>query len=206
MTLRVLLWITALFSGVLVWLPLVRGATQGTAYHWALAPGIGGSGIGGWYWLLPIALVFVLSLLYLGWRGARWPFHLLLLAFHLPLAAAVAHAARTDPENFRLEGETIGLNVSLAILGPLLFTGVAALAVLWVVKDLRAGPRREGVPWVWTRATKIRVGLVLLLFPVEAVLFRSGGMQSVPNMIGVAAVAWQWIMINLVLAGARDVG
>jgi hypothetical protein len=205
-TLRVLLWLTALFSGVLVWLPLVRGATQGAPYHWALADGIGGSGIGGWYWILPIAAVFVLSLLCLGWRGARWPFHLLLLAFHLPLAAAVVYAAWSDPEGFRLEGETIGLNVSLAVVGPLLFCGVAALAVLWVVRDLRAKRPRPPVPWVWTRAAKLRAALVVLLFPLEVILFRSGGMQSAPNMIGVAAVGWQWIMINLVLAGARDVG
>ena len=51
-TLRVLLWWTALVSGVLVWLPLVRGATQGAAYRWALSPGIGGRGVGGDYWLL----------------------------------------------------------------------------------------------------------------------------------------------------------
>ena len=46
----VILWWTALFAGVLVWLPLVRGATQGTAYQWALGGGIGGRGIGGAYW------------------------------------------------------------------------------------------------------------------------------------------------------------
>ena len=34
--LRALLWWTALVSGVLVWLPLVRGATQGAAYRWQL--------------------------------------------------------------------------------------------------------------------------------------------------------------------------
>jgi hypothetical protein len=205
-TLRVLLGLTALFSGVLVWLPLVRGATQGAPYRWSLADGIGGSGVGGWYWILPIAAVFVLYLLYLGWRGARPPFHALLLAFHLPLAAAVTYAARTDPDNFRLQGETIGLDISLGVIGPILFTAVAALAVLWVVRDLRSGRRRDKVPWVWTRATKVRAALVVLLVPFEVILFHSGGLQSVPNLIGVALVAWQWAMINLVLAGAREVG
>jgi len=45
--LRVILWWTAALAGVLVWLPLARGATQGDAYQWALAPGIGGRGMGG---------------------------------------------------------------------------------------------------------------------------------------------------------------
>ena len=34
----ILCW-TALVAGILVWLPLVRGATQGAAYQWVLAPG-----------------------------------------------------------------------------------------------------------------------------------------------------------------------
>ena len=57
--LRVILWWTAALAGVLVWLPLARGATQGDAYRWALAPGIGGRGMGGDYWMLLIAAVFV---------------------------------------------------------------------------------------------------------------------------------------------------
>jgi hypothetical protein len=70
----VILWWTALFAGILVWLPLVRGATQGAAYRWALAPGIGGRGIGGGYWVLILGAAFVLSLLFFGWRGGRQPF------------------------------------------------------------------------------------------------------------------------------------
>jgi hypothetical protein len=99
----ILCW-TALVAGVLVWLPLVRGATQGNAYRWSIAAGIGGSGIGGAYWALLPAAAFVLLLLYLGWRGARRPFDWLLLAFHVPLALAVTLAAWTDPQSFRFEG------------------------------------------------------------------------------------------------------
>jgi hypothetical protein len=83
--------------GILVWLPLVRGATQGTAYQWSLAAGIGCCGIGGAYWVLLVGAAFVLSLLYLGWRGGRQPFHWLLLAFHVPLAVAVTRAAWINP-------------------------------------------------------------------------------------------------------------
>jgi len=205
-TLRVLLWLTALFSGVIVWLPLVRGATQGDAYHWALAGGIGGSGVGGSYWMLPPAAALVFYLLYLGWRGARPPFHVLLLAFHLPLAAAVTYAARTDPAGFRFEGATLGVSVPLATIGPLIFLGTAALAILWAVRDLRSGSRRERVPWVWTKASRVRAAIVVLLVPLEVILFHAGGLQSVPNLIGVGAVGWQWILINRILAGSREVG
>ena len=83
--LQAILWWTALVSGVLVWLPLVRGATQGAAYRWQLEPGTGGTGVGGDYALLIAAAALVGPLLFLGWRGARRPFHWLLLLFHVPL-------------------------------------------------------------------------------------------------------------------------
>ena len=156
--LLVILWWTALVAGILVWLPLVRGATQGTAYRWALADGIGGQGVGGAYWLLIVGSVFVFSLLYLGWRGARQPFHWLLLGFHVPLAAAVAYAALTDPQRFRFEGATIGVDVSLALIGPVLFCGVAVAAIAWVVRDLQVRRSREPGFRGWTRAARIRSG------------------------------------------------
>jgi hypothetical protein len=198
--LRVILWWTAIVTGVLLWLPLVRGATQGVSYRWALADGIGGRGIGGDYWVLVLAAPLVLSLLYLGWRGGRQPFHWLLLALHLPLAAAVTYAAWTDPQGFRFEGATVGIDVSLAVIGPLLFCGFAAAAMFWVIRDLRAGRSRFSAPWVWTRAARIRLLLLFALIPVETLLFRSGAIDSPRNMIGVALVFWQWIIVNRMFA------
>ena len=45
--------------------------------------------------------------------------------------------------------------------------------------------------------------LLCRIVPIEVVLFRSGGIQSVQNMIGVGFVGWQWVLINRLLAGAR---
>jgi hypothetical protein len=202
--LAVILWWTALVSGILVWLPLVRGATQGSAYQWALADGIGGRGIGGDYWALVPAAAFVLPLLYLGWRGGRPPFHGLLLAFHLPLAAAVTYAAWNDPRDFRFEGATVGLDVSLAVAGPVLFCGLAVAAIFWVLRDLRIRRARGPVPWVWTRGTRVRMLLFVILVPLEVVMFRSGGIESPWNVIGVALVGWQWVLLNLILVRARE--
>jgi polyferredoxin len=198
----ILLW-TALFAGVLVWLPLVRGATQGTAYSWALTAGIGGRGIGGAYWVLIIGAAFVLALLYLGWRGGRQPFHWLLLGFQVPLAAAVTYAAWTDPKGFRFEGATLGLDVSLALIGPVLFCGIACAAIFWVLRDLRARRPRQVAEWDWTRAARVRLLLLVAIIPLEVLMFRSGGIQSAQNVIGVALVGWQWVLVNRVLAGAR---
>jgi hypothetical protein len=201
--LRLVMWWTALVAGVLVWLPLVRGATQGAAYQWVLADGIGARGVGGDYWLLVLAAPLVFTVLYLGWRGARLPFHALLLVLHVPLAAAVAYAASTHPEAFRFEGATIGVSFSLAQIGPVLFGTFAMLSIVWVARDLKAGRSRALASWTWTRATRIRLMLVVALLPVEVALFRTGGIQSTGNVIGVALVFWQWFMINRVLASSR---
>jgi hypothetical protein len=200
--LRVLLSWTALVSGVLVWLPLVRGATQGSAYRWGVG-GPGGRGVGGDYWLLILAAVFVGVLLYTGSRGARRPFHWLLLLFHFPLAGVVVVVALRNPAALRFEGATLGIDVSLAVAAPLLFGGFALLALLWVVRDLRSGRAAEVVPWVWTRATRVRALLVAVLFPLEGLLFRSGGIQSAANVVGVGLVFWQWVMINRALTSSR---
>ena len=53
-----------------------------------------------------------MSLLFLGWRGGRQPFHWLLLGFHVPLAVAVTYAAATNPQDFRFEGATMGIEPS----------------------------------------------------------------------------------------------
>lgn len=202
--LTVILCWTWLVAGVLVWLPLVRSTTQGNPYRWTWSGTVGGVGTAGDYWLLLVAMVFIFSLMYLGWRGARRPFHWLLLLFHLPLAAAVGYAAWTNPKDLRWEGATIGVNISLAKVGPALFGGFAILSILWVVRDLKAGRTRALVPWMWTRSSRIRLILILAAVPVEVVLFHAGGIQSMQNLIGVSLVFWQWAMVNRVLAASSS--
>ena len=199
----VLLW-TSLLGSVFVWLPLIRGLTQGAPYQWMLVAGVGGRGVGGDYWMLIPAAVWVLTLLYLGARSGRPPFHALLLAFHLPLAAAALYAARFHPEIFRFEGATVGVSLSLGYVAPALFVAFAALAVVWVVRDARRGQRRPAPAWQWTRANRIRIALVLVLLPLVFLLFHSGGIQSPANLAGVSLVFWQWVMINLALELPRS--
>jgi len=127
----------------------------------------------------------------------------LLLGFHVPLAAAVAYAACADPQSFRFEGATIGFDVSLAVVGPVLFCGVASAAIVWVIRDLRARRPRQLAQWAWTRAARVRLLLLAAIVPLEVVMFRSGGIQSTQNMVGVALVGWQWVLLNRLLAGAR---
>ena len=166
--------------------------------------GIGGRGVGGDYWLLLVAAVFVGVLLYTGWRGARQPFHWLLLLFHCPLAGVVVYAAVRNPEEFALRRRDAGNRRISRYRRTASLRRFAGLALLWVVRDLRGGHDAELVPWVWTRAARVRAVLIAVLFLVEALLFRSGGIQSSANVVGVGLVFWQWVMINRALASSRS--
>jgi hypothetical protein len=89
----------------------------------------------------------------------------------------------------------MGIDLSLAVIGPVLFCGIAVAAVVWIIRDLRARRSRQLARWVWTRAARVRLLLIVAMVPLEVVLFRSGAIQR-QNMIGVAFVGWQWVLLN----------
>ncbi|HEY2711605.1 MAG TPA: hypothetical protein VGI60_03755 [Chthoniobacterales bacterium] len=194
--LRILLLWTSLLTGIVLWLPLVRGLMEGRAYQWMFADGIGGRGIGGAYWLLAVSGVFVFSLFYFGWQGARPPFHWLLLILHGSLAIAVFYAAVNHPEELFFEGATLGARFSLVRSGPVVFGTVAGCALLWVIRDLRSHRQRSAPRWVWTRGKRVRLALVLGIIPAQIILLRSWGPFSFGAMIGVILTIWQWFIIT----------
>ncbi len=191
--LRLLLSWTAL-TFITFWLPLIRGLMDGATYHWA-GHGFSGSGVGGDYWFPVLGSVFAILLLFLGWRGARQPFHWLLLAWHLYLAGAAVSLALTQPELLRFQGDTLGVDISLAWVGPVLFGGFALLAILWVIRDLR-GPRSRHVP-AWSARNQRYLWLALGLLPVQFVLLRFGPPHGTTDQIGVLVTLTQWVLINL---------
>lgn len=195
----ILIW-TAI-TAVIIWLPLVRGLMDGSAYQWGSAfwgVQLGGRGVGGNYWVLPLQAGFVIWLLYLGWRGAKQPFHWLLLLWHLPLSIGVASIAIRYPDDFRFRGDTFGVDVSLAWAGPLLFSGFALLSVIWVARDLRRNQPREIVPL--QRSNRVLLAIMLSLLPVQFFLLRFGEQHGTTDQIGVLLTLLQWVGLNVALA------
>ena len=194
----ILIW--TMFPLLIVWLPLVRGLMDGDAYQWGNSfwgMQIGGSGIGGQYWLLVLEAAFALTLLYLGWRGARQPFHWMLLLWQVPLAVQAFYDAITSPEDYRFRGDSLGVDVSLAWVGPLLFGGVALLSLFWVVRDLKSN--RQAVKIEWTRVNRILLLIALALLPIQFVLLRFGEQHGPRDQAGVILTMLQWLLINLAL-------
>src|SRR6185503_9082013 len=125
----ILVW--TMLTLIIIWLPLVRGLMDGDNYQWGnsfFRWQLGGRGLHGDYWFLLLEATVGLVLLYLGWRGARQPFHWLLLVWHIPLGLQAIYNSVTFPEEYRFKGDTLGVDVSLAWVGPLFFGGFALLS------------------------------------------------------------------------------
>ncbi len=119
--LRVLLAWTALTT-LTFWLPFVRSLMDGDTYEWGFA-GFSGHGLHGDLWLPLLGVTLALSIRWLGWRGARMPFHALLLLWVVPLGAGATWLSIKQADDFRFKGDTLGIDVSLVPVGILLFGG-----------------------------------------------------------------------------------
>lgn len=200
----ILIW--AAIPMITIWLPLIRGLMDGPTYAWGnqyWGFSFSGKGIGGDYWILPLLAVFALYLLYLGWRGARRPFPWLLLLWTVPFAFESFYYGLRYPERYRFRGDTLGVDVSLAWVGPLFWGGLALLSLLWVVRDLKnndAGIERPR----WTKPNKTLLSLVILLIPVQFVLLRFGVPHGTTDQIGVLLTMAQWVLVNLSLVPWRS--
>lgn len=202
--LRVLLGWTAV-TMIFVWLPLIRGLLDGASYQWGASYWgyrIRGAGTGGDYWLVAIQGLLGMSVLALGWRGARAPFHALLLAWHGVLGSNAIYAAVTSPESYRFRGDTMGIDVSLAWVGPLFFGGFLLLALWWVIRDCRSDGVRRAPAWGW--ANFAWLAILVLLLPVQFVLLRFGEPHGLTDKIGVVITIAQCLLLGRIFRPGRS--
>lgn len=181
-------WLTLIF--VLAWLPLVRSFIDGISYEWGtryFGIPFSGAGLTGDLWLLIVLTSLGVWLLYRGWRYPSRPFPAVLLAWLGFLAADSLYSVVTAPEVYRFEGATLGVDVSLATFAPLLHIGFFCLALLWTVRQ-RRGNEPEARP-AWTGTNTALLVLVVLLFPVQFLLLRSGQGQEAKDTIDVLGLA-----------------
>ena len=192
----ILIW--TMLTLIIIWLPLVRGLMDGDNYQWGnsfFGRDLGGHGLHGDYWFLLLQASFGLVLLYLGWRGAQPPFHWLLLLWHISLGLQAVYNSLTFPEEYRFKGDTLGVDVSLAWVGPLFFGGFALLSVLWVVRDLKS--RRERAAPEWIRVNWVLLLIAVGFLPIQFVLLRFGEQHGPRDQAGVLLTMLQWVLINL---------
>lgn len=104
----------------------------------------------------------------------------------------------TVREDLRIQGDTLGMDLSLAWIGPVLCGGLALMAVAWVVRDLRS--RREAA-WVeLPRSGRVMLVVALAALPVQFLLLRFGPPHDATDQIGVILSIAQWILLNVAFA------
>jgi hypothetical protein len=192
--LRALLLWTALTT-IIFWLPAVRGLFDGATYEWG-GFGFSGRGISGDYWFPLVTSALAIATQYLAWRGPRAVFYALFGGWHLFLAFGAVMLALSSPESLRFQGDTLGVDVSLAVAGPVLFCVAAALVLFWMARDLRrGGPRPALLSWS-RRNTRWTVALASLL-PMQLVLLRIGEPHGTTDEIGVLVTMAQWFLLSV---------
>lgn len=190
--LRVLvLWTAVTF--VVFWLPAVRGLFDGPSYTWSLF-GFSGSGTSGDYWFPAVASIAAVGFFFLAWRGAGRLFQTILVLWHLFLAGGALHLAFSEPDSLRFRGDTLGIDLSLAWGGPILFGGFALLATVWVA---RRGQNTSKVPALGPRNRRLAYVIAALL-PVQFVLLRFGPPHGFSDQLGVLLTLVQWGLIAAV--------
>ena len=195
----ILIWTS--ITMIIVWLPMVRTVMDGATYEWSnqyLGMQFSGKGMEGDFWILPLLTAFCVMLLYLGWRGARQPFHWLLLLWNGANIVESVYNALRFPERYRFRGDTLGVDVSLAWVGPLCWGGLLALSLIWVVRDLKHRPIGQ-LP-VWNRYNSVLLAIALGLLPIQFVLLRFGEPHGTTDQIGVILTMAQWLFLNKVFA------
>lgn len=188
---------------VFFWLPFVRGVMDGPSYEWGLGV-IGGSGVAGDYWVIALIVLFTATTLFLGWRGGRGPFPVLLLLWHVPfgllgLAGVLFYRDAIPP----LRGDTLDFEMSL-VWAALIPTVFAALAIWWVVRQRRDRQAFESQPPAWTTANRVIGLLAVALLPVQFWLLRPGEPHDATDQIGVLLTMLQWVLLNLAAAPWRS--
>lgn len=187
-----LIWTAATFLPA--WLVTIRGLFDGEAYAWGVTETIKGRGISGYYPVAPAAALLGLSILTLGWRGAMRPFHLLLALWHIPLGVLASVAARRNRGALRLQGDTLGIDISLATVAPIVLgaaaTGSACLALL----------ERKTIPAASSPPNRPILTAAAALLPVQFVLLRNGEQNGLTDKLGVVLIIIQWVLINVGLA------
>lgn len=183
-------WTTLLF-----WLPAVRSLFDGISYEWGVF-GFHGKGVGGDYWFVALGSACALTIQWLGWRGHRLTANWLLLAWFGFLAAVAAYLAVTAPESFRFRGDTLGMDISLAWIAPLLFGAAVAMVITLLLKERRRAPAQDRH---WTRRNTTWIGGLIALLPLQFVLLRFGQPDGITDQVGVVLTIVQWLLVSRAL-------
>ena len=190
-----LAWTT--FTAVFPTIVLYRAAVQPN-YEWGFF-GVTGVGLSPGYLVILVATAWAWGIVYLGRRGTRPLFTVLLVLWNAFLLASIIYGVLRFGSDVDLRGDTMGIRVNLAVIGPVLFGSFLLLSVLWWWRHRNHVGSSAGVPW--SQTAKVLIGLALALVPAIAVLFVLGdGVDHTNNdRVAIALIVAQSILLAAAL-------
>ena len=184
-------WLTLLF--LTAWLPLVRGAMDGSSYEWGgglLGFEFSGAGLSGDYGFVLAKAAVALALLFFGWRRPNGGFRIALVGWLALMLADTLYNVVTAPEAFRFRGDTLGIDVSLALVAPALDGFMLLLGAAWALK----APALPVPPLA--RANIALLATAAGLLPVQYLLLSRGGGQDANDVVGVLLTLLGWFLLS----------
>lgn len=184
-------WLTLGF--VTAWLPFLRGAFDGPTYEWGgglFALQFSGAGIGGDYWFSALMAAIGVAFLWCGWRRPNGRFRLFLVAWLALMFADTIYNVAVAPDSYRFQGDTLGIDISLALVAPTLKAIVLGLALWW----FQWAPALPVPPL--SRANFILVGIAGALLPVQYALLSRGQGQEMADVVGVLLTMAGWALFS----------
>lgn len=193
--LAVMTWFSIAFA--VAWLPFARSLMDGPTYSWNdqwFGVEFRGSGTGGDFWYATLKAAFAVILLYSGWRRPLQWVRLVLAGWLALGLASIIHGVRTSPEAFRFRGDTLGIDISLHWIAPLLIATMLALSITWAFKT----PALPSVPL--TRTGKILIAIAAALLPIQYALLSGSTGQQAGDVLGVMLTLFGWGLFCVGLA------
>ena len=184
-------WLTLGF--LTAWLPLVRGAMDGPTYQWGgglFGLQFSGAGLAGDYPYVLVRAAIGLALLFYGWRRPNGAFRLALVGWLALMLADTLFNVVTAPEDFRFQGDTLGIDVSLAVMAPALDAAMLLLAAAWLLK----APALPVPPLA--RANIVLLSVAAALLPLQYALLSTGHGQDSNDVVGVLLTMLGWFLLS----------
>ena len=199
-----LLPIVLLMLGFMVawlwWVPM-RCMMDGNVFQWGNSFGFAslrGNGMMGDFPILVLLSSYIISMIFLGWRGARLPFHIMLVVWCVVEFATATVSAIQNPDAYRFRGDSFGIDISLALVGPTIWALLLTISVIWVITNCVSKQNEKKTPR-WNRTNSTILIVAALFLPVQFLLFQSGEQHGLTDRIALILTIIQWILINFAM-------
>ena len=184
-------WLTLLF--LTAWLPLLRGAMDGPSYEWGgslLGFEFSGAGLSGDYGFVVAKAAIGLAFLFYGWRRPNGGFRVALVGWLALMLADTLYNVFTAPEAFRFRGDTLGIDISLAVMAPALDAAMLLVGAAWALKS----PALPVPPLA--RANFVLLSTAAALLPAQYLLLSRGAGQDASDVAGVLLTMLGWFLLS----------